>query len=187
MIAPELVTLGILAGGRATRLGGIDKAFATFQGESLLARTLRAFPQPFAERLLSYNRTPCAPMPRLRLVRDLRAGHLGPLAALEALFVACKTPWLLSVPVDMRDWPPMLAGELLQLAEQGAVVVSDADGLQPLIGLWNMAALRESVAAALDSGERAVHRWVATQVVLIHDISPLRLGNLNSTTDFSTH
>ena len=189
MIAPELVTLGILAGGRATRLGGIDKAFVEFHGESLLTRTLRAFPHSFAERLLSYNRTPDKPMPGLRIVHDLRADHLGPLAALEALFDACKTPWLLSVPVDIRDWPPLLAGELLQRAEQGAacVVVSDADGLQPLIGLWNVAALRESVAAALDSGERAVHRWLAPQALLIHDIAPLRLGNLNSTADFSTH
>lgn len=188
MVAASQVSLGILAGGRASRLGGIDKALQPFAGTTLLARALDAFPETFAERLLSYNREPGDYLSGsgLRIVPDLRVGALGPLAALEALFHSCRTPWLVSVPVDIRDWPPALASGLIESVGQGqaGVALKDADGLQPLVGLWNVPALAASVSAALDAGERAVHRWLAAHQIPVHDISPWRLGNLNSRADF---
>ena len=62
--------------------------------------------------------------------------------------------------------------------------LSDADGLQPLVGLWKVAALGPSISAALDTGERAAHRWIAANSLPVHDISPWRLGNLNTAADF---
>ncbi len=158
-----------------------------FQGETLLARTLRNFPEPFAARLLSYNRSPGATVPGVEVVPDLRPGHPGPLAALEALFQACPTTWLLTVPVDVRDWPPDLVAKLLREAGPGSIgyAVADADGLQPLVGIWNAGALRISVVSALDAGELAAHRWLAAQTLPAVDIAPFRLGNLNSAADFA--
>jgi molybdopterin-guanine dinucleotide biosynthesis protein A len=189
MIDAQHVSLGILAGGRGSRLSGADKALLEYQGAALLPRILRACTEPFAERLLSYNREPGPVVSAfgLRIVPDLRPGQQGPLAALEALLVACKTPWLLTIPVDIRDLPPSLTTELIQ-AESGAAdgcVLRDADGLQPLVGLWKVSVLRDSVTAAIDSGERAVHRWLAATPLPVHDISPWRLGNLNAPADFA--
>jgi molybdopterin-guanine dinucleotide biosynthesis protein A len=189
MIDAQHVSLGILAGGRGSRLAGADKALLEYQGNALLTRVLRSCAEPFAERLLSYNREP-GPLVSafgLRIVADLRPGQQGPLVALEALFGACKTPWLLTIPVDICESPPGLATELMQAQSGDAdgCVLRDADGLQPLVGLWNVPALRDSVTAALDSGERAVHRWLAANPLPVHDISPLRLGNLNSPADFA--
>jgi molybdopterin-guanine dinucleotide biosynthesis protein A len=185
------VSLGILAGGRGSRLGGADKALLEYRGYSLLTRTLHAFPEAFSERLLSYNREPGEVVSDLglRVVPDLRPDQPGPLAALEALFWACRTPWLLTVPVDIRDWPPGLSAEFRELTEEGrgGCVLADADGLQPLVGLWCPPVLRGSVSAALDSGERAVHRWVAMSGLSTHDIAPWCLGNLNSLADFHPH
>ena len=42
MLARDQVTLGILAGGQARRMGGVDKALLTYHGTSLLSRTLTA-------------------------------------------------------------------------------------------------------------------------------------------------
>src|SRR5688572_6872088 len=104
MIEPGLVSLGILAGGQARRLGGLDKARIVREGRHQLERVLAAFPHPFRERLLSYNRDPSGlPGVGLRVVSDLRADFVGPVAALEALAAACHSPWLLTVPVDCRD------------------------------------------------------------------------------------
>ena len=191
MIDLSRVSLGVLAGGRGSRLGGADKAFLEYRGYSLLTRTLHAFPETFSERLLSYNREPGAVVSALglRIVPDLRPDQPGPLAALEALFWACRTPWLLTVPVDIRDWPPKLSTELRELTEEGrdGCVLVDADGLQPLVGLWNVSLLRGSASAALDAGELAVHRWLASNTLPVHDISPFCLGNLNSPADFFPH
>jgi molybdopterin-guanine dinucleotide biosynthesis protein A len=189
MVDVAEVSLGILAGGRGARVGGADKALLEYSGSTLLARTLAAFPEPFAERLLSYNRpwVDSSPVSGLRIVPDLRRGQPGPLAGLEALLHACPTPWLFTVPVDVRDWPPLLVASLIGWAGQGkdGVVLRDADGLQPLVGLWNATALRASASVALDGGEHAVHRWIATNRLSTYDISPQRLGNLNSPADFA--
>ena len=189
MIDAKLASLGILAGGRGSRLGGADKALLEYQGMTLLERVLRVFPEPFAERLLGYNREPSPLVSTfgLRVIADLRPGQQGPLAALEALLGACKSPWLLTVPVDIRDWPAELASDLMSATADVAhgCVLRDADGLQPLVGLWNVPAMRDSITAALDSGERAVHRWLAANPLPLHDISPWRLGNLNSPADFA--
>jgi molybdopterin-guanine dinucleotide biosynthesis protein A len=180
MIDAGLVTLGILAGGQATRLGGRDKARIEREGRTQLARALAAFPLPFRERLLSYNRDPSGLVAaNLRVVSDLTPGFVGPVAALEALAAQCHSPWLLTVPVDCREFPPHLASDLFAAAGPDGTAVDDADGPQPLVGLWRVAALRDACADALASGHpRAMQVREALQLGRI-DLSPLRLGNLN--------
>ena len=185
MIGFAQVSLGILAGGQGRRLGSVDKSAQVFEGRSLLQRTLNAFPQPFAERLLSYNRTPDARHAGLRCVADLRPDCPGPLAGLEAMSQACSSKWLLTVPVDCRGFPEDLADALLaQTAGEGAVV-RDADGLQPLLGLWRTRELRIAVAEAFARNELSVQRMQAALTLRELNIAPHRLGNLNSPDDFA--
>ena len=186
MIDFEQITLGILAGGRALRLDGADKALLTLGNETLLERTLRGFPGNYFERLLSYNRAAAsAPAPGLRVIPDERPDFPGPLAALEALAAACRSPWLLTVPVDCRDVPESLASGLIARVGPDGVLLRDADGLQPLIALWRVDALRPAIAAAFAAGEFAVHRLTLRLDLRSHDISPARLGNLNTPADFA--
>jgi molybdopterin-guanine dinucleotide biosynthesis protein A len=187
VIGFDRITLGILAGGRAARLDGADKALLEIAGETLLSRTLRAFPQHFSERLLSYNRRGDIGMAaNLRVVADLRPEFPGPLAALEALALVCRSPWLLTAPVDCRDIPRPLAAELTDAVGRDGVVVHDADGLQPLLALWRVDALRPAIASAFAAGRLAAHALVSGLDLRVHDISPRRLGNLNTPADFST-
>lgn len=185
MIGADRIALGILAGGQASRLGGVDKAMQSLGGDTLLAHTLAALPQVFAERLLSYNRGPAPALPAgLRIVPDQRAGHPGPLAALEALAQATRQDWLVTVPVDCRRLPDGLVEGLARAAAGDGAVARDGDGLQPLVGLWRVAALRPAVAAAFDAGDLAVHRLLTRLDLGCHDIAPLCLGNLNTPSDF---
>jgi molybdopterin-guanine dinucleotide biosynthesis protein A len=185
MIEAGLVSLGILAGGQARRLGGLDKARIVREGRQQLQHLLAALPHPFRERLLSYNRDPSGlPGVGLRVVSDLRPGFLGPVAALEALAAECRSPWLLTVPVDCRDLPPHLAHELFAAAAADGTAVDDADGQQPLVGLWRVAALREACAAELAYGHGQAMRVREALVLGRVDLSPRRLGNLNSPEDY---
>lgn len=178
------VSLGILAGGEGRRLGMVDKSACEFDGSSLLQRTLAAMPQPFAERLLSYNRAAGARHAGLRCVPDLRPGFPGPLAAFEALLQACRSEWLLTVPVDCRDLPDGLAEALLARATGQGAVVRDGDGLQPLLGLWRAQPLRAAVATAMARRELSVRSVLARLELAEWDISPCRIGNLNTPADF---
>jgi molybdopterin-guanine dinucleotide biosynthesis protein A len=182
----DRITLGILAGGRASRLDGADKALLHFDGESLLQRTLRAFPERYCERLLSYNRIDGVQLPpELRIVTDQRSDFPGPLAALEALGASCATPWLLTVPVDVREIPAALAADLIEAAGPDGVMLRDADGLQPLVALWRVEILALAVANAFATDQRAAHELISGMEMRFHDISPRRIGNLNTLDDFA--
>lgn len=183
MPARGQVCLGILAGGRGTRLGGADKAFVEFDGRSLLARTIAAMGIGYARTLVSYNgRDPRAASFGDAVLPDVRTGFPGPLAGLESLLANTPEPWLLTTPVDLRHLPADLAERMLAVGK--GVVVRDADGLQPLVALWPVAEAQAVVARALAAGEFAVHP-LATQLRLaVLDISPGRLGNLNTPADF---
>ena len=183
MTDPRLATLGILAGGQARRLGGRDKARLLVAGRLQIERVLDAFPGPFAERLLSYNRDPHGLPAGLRIVPDAHEGFPGPVAALEALATACRTPWLLTVPVDCRTLPEGLAEALFAARERDGALLRDADGLQPLVGAWRADALRPACAALLASGNASAQRLRDHLQLGVLDLSPQRLGNLNTPQD----
>lgn len=183
MPSRDRASLGILAGGRGLRLGGVDKAAVQVRGASLLERVLDAAGGGFAEILVSHNRPDTPPRVRLadsplRYVADERAAGEGPLAGLDALLQACRSPWLLTLPVDLAHPTRSLVEALM--AGDGAVA-RDADGLQPLAAMWPVDAAREAIREALRQGERAVHPLVSRLGLQAVDVAPL--GNLNTARD----
>ena len=182
MIALADVALGVLAGGRGERVGGRDKAWLKRGGLPALDGLLRELDTDgFGQRLASVG----APDPRWRArgfseVRDLRPGQPGPLAGIEALASACTLPWLLLLPVDVFGLPPGLFARLAAQGPETGCWLRDADGLQPLVGLLPRATLLNVASAALDAGDAAVHRALATLRPTTLDITPLRLGNANT-------
>lgn len=178
------VTLGILAGGCGSRLGGIDKAWLERDGVAQVVRIARRLERDVDAVLVSSNGDAAAfARHGLDVVADDPAHRdAGPLAGLHALENACPTPWLLSVPVDVVDLNDCLLRSLRAAGAPGAFVV-DADGVQPLLALWDAARLRTAVDAALDAGERsaqALHRRIGNHAVRLADV---RLGNLNTPED----
>ncbi len=174
-------TLGILAGGRATRLGGIDKAWLQRDGipQVLRLRDMLAFQATTI--LVSANRNLLRYAEyELRTVAD-RISDAGPLAGVEALIAACRTEWLLTIPVDVLSIPDDL---LEQLAKNGqGAVARDDNGPQPLIALWPVAKTREAVAAALDSNALAVHELQTRLEMPAMRFQGFQFGNLNTPDD----
>lgn len=184
MPARNQISLGILAGGQGLRLGGADKATACLHGVDLLSRTLAAAGPGFLETLLSYNGSDSrAARPGLAWVPDIRPGHPGPLAGLESLLARARAPWLLTLPVDLRDANP---GVLQRLCDSpgGRAFIHDADGPQPLVAIWPVADTLRVVSSALNAGNKAVHPMLKQLDMAELDISPARLGNLNTPQDF---
>lgn len=176
------VTLGILAGGRASRLGGIDKAWMRRDGVPQVVRLGRRFGPDVAEVVVSANRElPRYAQAGLRAVPDRHAG-IGPLGGLHALAHACGTHWLLTLPVDIVDASASLPGSLAAVSGQGAWVEDDA-GVQPLAALWRVAALREGLVEAIathDYAVQALQRRLGMQPLRL---TGMRLGNLNTFED----
>ena len=175
------VALGILAGGQASRLDGADKAMALRHDERLLDRCLASLGDGYAQRLLSYNRAPGPHLPAgMQVVADRCGEFQGPLAGIEALLGACTAPWLLSVPVDVDQYPADLLERLVEAGAGRGARVRDDEGLQPLLALWPVASARAPVSTALQAGEGAVHRVQDALEFATCEFAGYRFGNLNT-------
>ena len=124
----------ILAGGRATRLGGRAKPLVAVQGTPILERQLDVLAPRVAEVIVAIA-PGAAPLPvpprwadRVRFVHDEAAG-VGPLAGIAAGLAACRTPWLLVVAGDL----PHLHPGVIDLLIRTATTVRDTDAVVPRV------------------------------------------------------
>lgn len=185
---PSDLALGLIAGGRGSRLGGVDKAALRVGGQTQLRRLIDAFASFSSELLLSRGAWPePADLPDgLRCLPDRVAADGGPMAALDALSQACSKPWLLTLPIDLHAWPDTLLPELTTACASGrGVVLADASGLQPLIAVWPVAALRIAAARGLASGKLAVRELVAALDLQVLQRPDWKLQNLNTPLDLA--
>ena len=162
----ENVTGVILAGGRATRMGGQDKGLIEIAGKTIVERIARQLSTQVPVVLINANRN---------LDRYQKFGHSviadelehfqGPLAGMVTALRSIQNEWLLTVPCD----GPFLAGDyaskMMQAADRQSVslvVASDGKRLQPVYALIRKS-LVDSLDAFLQSGERKIDRWYAQQ------------------------
>ena len=164
-----------------------SKAWLQRDGQALVRQLVQALAPSVAAVLVSANRDllryAAAGLHALpdRVVASPGAERsLGPIAGLDALAAACTTPWLLTLPVDLRRLPPALLDMLIDASGDGdGAYAEDDDGLQPLAALYRVASLRP----ALDAGRyapRALQQQLALACV---PLPGLTLGNLNTPQD----
>lgn len=187
------ITLGILAGGRAQRLGGCDKAWLQRDGQAQVQWLVQALAPQASAVLVSANRS----LPRyaavgLQAVPDRVAApadaerSLGPIAGLDALAAHCATPWLLTVPVDLWRLPSDLPAVLAAAAvDRDGAWVEDAAGAQPLVALYRVAALRPALEEALAAGRYAPRALQQRLWMLPVALPEIVLGNLNTPQDLA--
>ncbi len=179
----DTLTVGLLAGGRATRLGGLDKAWLLRDGVAQVERLCNRFAAQASCVLVSANRD----LPRyadagIDAIPD-RHPDTGPLSGLDALAVATTTPWLFTLPVDALHVDASVLSRLIDAAGDTGASAEDDDGLQPLVALWPVAALRVAAADALrgdDFSVRGLQRALGMRTVRFAQI---RFGNLNTPDD----
>ncbi len=179
----DALTLGILAGGRASRLGGRDKAWLERGGIAQVLRIRRGFDTAAGHVLVSANRgLERYAAEGLETVQD-RVPDAGPLSGLDALAATATTPWLLTLPVDLLHVDTRLLPMLAMLGgTQGAFAIDD-DGVQPLVALWPVPALREASGPALARGDHAVRTLQQALGMRGVRLDGVRFGNLNTPDD----
>lgn len=167
----------VLAGGRARRLGGIDKPALAVHGRALLDGVLAACSE--AEPVVVVGK----PRPTFRPVRWVREvpPFAGPLAALATGLR--EVPDTAEVTAVLAaDLPNLRSGTIARLraelagaaagaaagaqpagaAVAGAVLVDDVGRPQWLCGVWRTAALRAAVAGAGDATGRPLQPTLAS-------------------------
>lgn len=155
----------ILAGGRATRMGGGDKGLLPLGSSTLLGHVIDRIAPQVEGVALNANGDP-ARLAQLGLpvVADPVQGFVGPLAGILAgMDWAAQqgTETVVSVAADTPFFPCDLVPRLLLAAEgmeAPLALAATPDGRHPTFGLWPVA-LRDDLRAALTGGLRKVVQW----------------------------
>ncbi|WP_113910687.1 molybdenum cofactor guanylyltransferase MobA [Roseovarius dicentrarchi] len=155
----------ILAGGRATRMGGGDKGLLPLGRSTLLEHVLDRIAPQVAATALNANGDPQR-FARfgLPVLADPVGGYVGPLAGvLAGLDWAAKegAETIVSVAADTPFFPCDLVARLVLAAEgmqAPLALAATPDGRHPTFGLWPVA-LRDDLRGALQGGLRKVVQW----------------------------
>ena len=171
MIQTSEITALVLAGGRGSRMGGVDKGLQNFNGAPLaLNAVMRLQSQEgglIDKLLLSANRNLAAYEAFGAPVwPDTPSDCAGPLAGFLTGLERCETPYLLTVPCDSPLFPLDLARRLASAFEDDSTEIAMAaaredDGqwrAQPVFSLMRVELL-ESLVAFTQGGGRKIGRW----------------------------
>ena len=165
-IPRERITGLVLAGGRGSRMGGVDKGLQMHRGLPLALHALRRLQPQVGAAMINANRNlDVYEAMGVPVWPDPIEGFPGPLAGLAAGLQHAGTDWLASVPCDTPDFPPDLVERLAAAAAaqdaEIAMAATPEDGRlrrQPVFMLLRTGLL-DSLAAYLQAGERKVDQW----------------------------
>lgn len=170
------VAAAILAGGRATRLGGARKPLLTVGGARIVDRQLPVL-RPLCDEVVLLSGDPAYAALELRQIPDLRPG-LGPLAGLEAALAALDADAVLLVGGDMPTLaPPLLARLVADAPEADAVAAVIGGRPQPLPARFHRRTLPRA-RALLDRGDRALRTlltelsWTPIDEATVRSLDP---------------
>jgi len=169
MIETSHITGLILAGGRGSRMGGVDKGLQAHLGMPLAMHALLRLSPQVGEVMINANRNLAAYESMGAPVwPDALPDYPGPLAGFLAGLEHCETPYLATVPCDSPRFPQDLVARLaerLEADEAEIAIAATREGgelrLQPVFSLMR-ATVMESLARFTASGQRKIDAWTAT-------------------------
>lgn len=158
----------ILAGGRATRMGGGDKGLRQVAGRRLMDHVIARLAPQVAALAINANGDPARLAAfGLPVLPDTLPDHPGPLAGVLAGLdwaAAQGAEAIVTAAADTPFFPPDLVARLRASAGPSGLALAaspDDDGRiwrHPTFGLWPVA-LRDDLRAALSGGLRKIVVW----------------------------
>ena len=122
----------VLAGGRGSRMGNVDKGLQPFRSKTMVEHVLARLRPQVGPVAISANRNLDAYRAfDVMVLPDEMADYPGPLAGLEAGLRHCATPYLLAVPCDSPFLPDDLAARLFAALEEAHADVAYAATREP--------------------------------------------------------
>ncbi|MFM5558042.1 MULTISPECIES: molybdenum cofactor guanylyltransferase MobA [Aeromonas] len=187
---PFPVSAVILAGGRATRMGGDDKGWVPLAGKPLIVHVLERLRPQVDEVLINANRSEERYRTLAPVIGDAQADFQGPLAGMQAGLAAARHDWVLFVPCDGPALPrDLMARFRAAMTPQSELVVAhDGQHLQPVVALLHRALL-PSLQLALAEGERKTGAWFARHRMTVVPFAdaPDAFVNLNSPAELAAY
>ena len=197
MIAPEEITGLVLAGGRGSRMGGVDKGLQNFNGMPMALHTLMRLQMQVGQVMINANRNLAAYESfGAEVWPDVLADYAGPLAGFLTGLERCETPYLVTAPCDSPRFPLDLVARLAEAMdhEQAEIAMAAAPEkdergelqirTQPVFCLLRVELL-ESLVQFTQGGGRKIDAWTAQHKTVVvpfnaPDDDPLAFANANT-------
>jgi molybdopterin-guanine dinucleotide biosynthesis protein A len=196
-IEPQDITGLILAGGRGSRMGGVDKGLQNFNGIPLALHTLMRLGPQVESVMVNANRNLSAYESFGASVwPDASADFAGPLSGFLVGLERAETPYVLTVPCDTPRLPldlaeRLAAGLIREDADIAMAAAPETDDsgqtqirTQPVFCLMKIE-MSESLVKFTHAGGRKIDAWTAQHktVVVPFDApsdDPLAFANVNT-------
>jgi molybdopterin-guanine dinucleotide biosynthesis protein A len=178
----------ILAGGKGTRMGSVDKGLQIFRGTPMVEHVLQRLQPQVGKLIINANRhLDVYEALGVQVAPDEISGFAGPLAGLHAGLSRCETPYLVTAPCDSPFLPMNLVDKLSEalMATQADIAVAvTGDGAtrqrHPVFCLLS-AHLKNDLADYLGKGGRKVDAWFEMhRKVDVHFSNETAFVNINS-------
>ena len=168
MIERSQITGLILAGGRGSRMGGVDKGLQSHRGIPMAMHALLRLAPQVGEIMINANRNLGAyESMGVPVWPDALPDYAGPLAGFLAGLERCETPYIVTVPCDSPLFPDDLVARLAQALEAQnadiAMAATTEEGrlqVQPVFCLMKTELL-ESLVRFTQDGQRKIDKWTA--------------------------
>ena len=185
-----LITGVILAGGRGSRMGGVDKGLKLLRGRPMVAWAIERFSPQVDEILVNANQNlqTYAGFGH-RVIPDEIGGFAGPLAGLHRGLSEAKHDLVATVPCDSPFLPLDLIARLRAALEANSAdltVAKTGDQPHPVFCLCRKSVL-PSLTAFLAGGGRKIDAWYASLnvVEVLFDDNPHAFSNINTAEELS--
>lgn len=168
MIDSQHITGLVLAGGRGSRMGGVDKGLQLYAGQPLVMHAVARLGPQVGPLMINANRNLGAYESfGVPVWPDTVPDYAGPLAGFLVGLEHCETPWLVTVPCDSPLFPvdlvARLAAATVEHDAEIAMAATREDGqlqVQPVFCLMK-AELIESLVRFTQGGQRKIDKWTA--------------------------
>lgn len=191
-MTPSKITALILAGGRGSRMGSVDKGLQAFKDQPMVAHVITRLALQVDEIIINANRNldQYAAFGH-RVVPDAIDGFAGPLAGLHVGMTHATHPLVVTAPCDSPFLPLDLVARLASsLAQHDAdlAVAKTFDQAHPVFCLVKRS-LEPHLRTFLATGQRKIDKWYETlKVVEVpFDDEEAAFANINTADELAAH
>ncbi|MET0961571.1 MAG: molybdenum cofactor guanylyltransferase MobA [Noviherbaspirillum sp.] len=191
----EQITGLILAGGRGTRMGHVDKGLQNFRGAPMALHVMMRLQPQVGELMINANQN-LGPYESFGLPvwPDEMQGYAGPLAGIQTGLIHCTTDYMVTAPCDSPFLPTDLVERLAQGmldadADLAVAVTGEGEQRQPHPVFCMMkASLLQHLSEYLRGGGRKVDAWYALlKTVEVHFEDEAAFRNINTVAELKAY
>lgn len=158
MLTPDKIDWIILAGGQASRMGGVDKGLIELNGKPLIEHVISALQPQVSSLMINANRNHAQYQKYAPVIADKFAEYPGPLGGIHAaLSYSGQHDWVGFVPCDSPNIPSDLVQRFCNAWQEDAdiLVAHDGDFYQPVFTLYHRRVL-DKLTKFLERGDRKI-------------------------------